>query len=828
MGLWPGPVVIADIFVTELGRRLRYESWLRCLSPAEEAASCSGTLWASYCSLERRWMMDIRIGLFGNSILVVVAGFMGTTNKMCDNDDACQENAYTRNGSKNVDEDTTHNTTESEFFYRDMGEFGDVEGIDVEDIMKKVFRSDEDAYEFYKKFGKYHGFGVRKGDSWKDEDGIVTRRRFFCNRQGLRDEKHYNRVDRMRVHKPETRTNCEAKFSIYLDRSASVWRVRKIENKHNHDLTPSCMVHLIAKYRSLTDAAKAQVDGLNEYGISTAKSVRYMAGMAGGYSLVGFLKKDAYNHIDKRRRVMIAEGDADAALAYLEGKTESDPMAMARYSLTNKGMLGNMFWADGGSRVDYQYFGDVLVFDATYKKNKYRRPLVIFSGANNHKQTTIFGFGLLMDETFESYKWILENMLEVMCMNEPSVVVTDGDEAMRKAITLVFPKATHRLCAWHFQKNSTANVKEPSLRSRFNRWLYADIDIREFLTEWDLAVEEFKLQDSLWARQVFGKKEMWVNAYLKNKFCAGFRTTSRCEGINAVVKNFLQSKHTILELVQNLEVMVRDYQNNELLAQFRTIDTFPVMTTSLDAIERFAALTYTKEVFADVKREIERVTVVNLVRLRRSLNMRVYSLEEYGSPGRVILVLFDRNMGRLKCRCDGWTKYGYPCRHLFFVMKHEHLQEIPEQLIMKQWTKNAKALEEYVEKTNDGGDRSFLLRHGALHTACCWLFFLGAQQFHLFGKAMKGIRELCRDLERECGHAEEIKHTKGERKVIRDPVRVRTKGAPKVPKGKSNGRERKCTKCKNTGHTKRKCLDAYRVRLDEMEQDKLPVPPPLR
>ncbi|RYR10573.1 hypothetical protein Ahy_B05g079004 [Arachis hypogaea] len=363
---------------------------------------------------------------------------MGTTNKMCDNDDACQENAYTRNGSKNVDEDTTHNTTESEFFYRDMGEFGDVEGIDVEDIIKKVFRSDEDAYEFYKKFGKYHGFGVRKGDSWKDKDGIVTRRRFFCNRQGLRDAKHYNRLDRMRVHKLETRTNCEAKFSIYLDKSAFLWRVRKIENKHNHDLTPSCMVHLIAKYRSLTDAAKAQIDGLNdeECMIYGRDGWRYL--------LVGFLKKDAYNHIDKRSHVTIAEGNTDAALAYLEGKTESDPMAMARYT-----------------------------------------------------------------------------------------------------------------------------------------------------------IEEFKLQDSLWARQVFDKKEMWVNAYLRNKFCAEFRTTSQCEGINAVVKNFLQLKRTILELVQNLKLMVRDYRNNELLAQFRTIDTFLLMTTSLDAIERFVALTYTKEVFAN-------------------------------------------------------------------------------------------------------------------------------------------------------------------------------------------------------------------------------------
>ncbi|RYR20354.1 hypothetical protein Ahy_B03g065462 [Arachis hypogaea] len=174
----------------------------------------------------------------------------------------------------------------------------------------------------------------------------------------------------MRVHKPETRTNCKAKFSVHLDKSASVWRVRKINNNNNHELTPQVMVHLIPKYRSLTKGAKAQIDRFCECGISTAKTMRYMAGLVGRYSLVGFLKKDAYNYIDKQRREQIVDEDAESAIAYLEGKAEADPMLMARYNLTEDRMLANMFWADGGSRLDYQYFGDVLAFESTYKKKK--------------------------------------------------------------------------------------------------------------------------------------------------------------------------------------------------------------------------------------------------------------------------------------------------------------------------------------------------------------------------------------------------------------------------------------------------------------------------
>ncbi|KAL4305683.1 hypothetical protein AHAS_Ahas16G0102800 [Arachis hypogaea] len=273
-----------------------------------------------------------------------------------------------------------------------------------------------------------------KGDYGKDENGNLIRRRFFCNWAGLRDEKHYARLDRKRMHKPETRTNCEAKLSIYLDRGTSNWKVRKVILDHNHDLTPIGMVHLMLQFCGLSDATKAHMESMHSYGLPTSKIVGYMSGIAGGYSLLGFTKKDAYNHLDKKKRGNVADGDTNATVVYLQGKAAADPMSMVRYNVTNEGMLANLFWEDGASRAEFQHFGDVVAFDSTYRKNKYRRLLVIFSGTNNHRQTTIFGFGLLLDETTASYMWVLENLLEVMCNRMPSVVVTNGDDAFIAAV----------------------------------------------------------------------------------------------------------------------------------------------------------------------------------------------------------------------------------------------------------------------------------------------------------------------------------------------------------------------------------------------------------
>ena len=135
-------------------------------------------------------------------------------------------------------------------------------------------------------------------------------------------------------------------------------------------------------------------------------------------------------------------------------------MTVARHSSTNDEHLGILLWSNGLSRVNYQYFRDVLAFDLTYKKTKYNKPLVIFSGTNHHRQTCIFGFALLEDEQVESYKWLLENFLDVMANKQPSVVVIDHNEAIREAIKAVFPYPTHWLCAWHLQKNTMASIKD--------------------------------------------------------------------------------------------------------------------------------------------------------------------------------------------------------------------------------------------------------------------------------------------------------------------------------------------------------------------------------
>ncbi|XP_016199463.1 protein FAR1-RELATED SEQUENCE 5-like [Arachis ipaensis] len=278
---------------------------------------------------------------------------------------------------------------------------------------------------------------------------------------------------------------------------------------------------------------------------------------------------------------------------------------------------------------------------------------------------------------------MLENFLEVMCNKPPSIIVTDEDDAMIAAVKKIFLESTHRLCAWHLQKNVTSNGSEQMFREIFSKWLYVDMEVDEFEFQWDQAADEYGLHKNCWVMQMYEKRHIWASAYLRDKFCAGYRITSRCEGINSHVKKFLTSRYNIVDLVQNLELGVREYRNNELVAQFTSMYSTPVLTTCLDPIEKCPVAVYARVIFMQVKREIDVVGGLNFVSKRRFSTTMVYTTKEYGHPGQNVVTLFDNNSLKFECRCRFWEKEGFLCKHIFLVMKHEHLKDIPSRLILK-------------------------------------------------------------------------------------------------------------------------------------------------
>src|ERR1043165_9526721 len=86
---------------------------------------------------------------------------------------------------------------------------------------------------------------------------------------------------------------------------------------------------------------------------------------------------------------MISEGDADTAIGIMMPRKEKDPEFFFEHTVDSEGRLKNLLWCDSQSRRDYLSYGDVAVFDSTYKMNRYRMLFVPFVGMNNHRRTIV-------------------------------------------------------------------------------------------------------------------------------------------------------------------------------------------------------------------------------------------------------------------------------------------------------------------------------------------------------------------------------------------------------------------------------------------------------
>jgi hypothetical protein len=89
--------------------------------------------------------------------------------------------------------------------------------------------------------------------------------------------------------------------------------------------------------------------------------------------------------------------DANGAVRYLKDMRLKDPLMFVEHTVGADGRLQN--------------FGDVLAFDATYQKNKYSCPFVVFYGVNHHNQTNIFATVVVSNEVEGTYVWLLEQLL---------------------------------------------------------------------------------------------------------------------------------------------------------------------------------------------------------------------------------------------------------------------------------------------------------------------------------------------------------------------------------------------------------------------------------
>ncbi|CAN1273278.1 Protein FAR1-RELATED SEQUENCE 5, partial [Linum perenne] len=147
----------------------------------------------------------------------------------------------------------------------------------------------------------------------------------------------------------------------------------EFNNDHNHSCAQDKHKYLIDRH--IPVVYKLMADLNEDCGIPARGSYDTMKKAVGGAENLGFTHTDLKNHIQTRRTRAIENGDVSVLLNHFSSESNSKPGYFYEMQVDCEDQIASIFWVDGQMRMDYQYFGDCISFDTTYRTNRTCRPL---------------------------------------------------------------------------------------------------------------------------------------------------------------------------------------------------------------------------------------------------------------------------------------------------------------------------------------------------------------------------------------------------------------------------------------------------------------------
>ena len=305
--------------------------------------------------------------------------------------------------------------------------------------------------------------------------------------------------------------------------------------------------------------------------------------------IVTWIYNDLYNFIyQKEGTLEKREFDANdfiKELEYLKSQNEEFCYEVLIDSETNE--LQQAIWMFPEQKMNYCRFYDVVVFDNTYKTNRFGMPFGIFTGVNNYGQSVCFAGVIMCNETTESFLWTFANFLKMVNNFSPKVFLTDEDQAIIKTVNHVFlsHETKHALCLWHLLKNVVKNLNGVLgfKWSEFIKTFYKcldEYDENEFLEKWKQLKIMFPLS-SKYLTKMDNNLTRWAPCYNRQLFMADMTTTQRGESMNSLMKGYMDATTSLTVFLKAFESALEQRKEDAEFTKFcEDNKTISLCTTS--------------------------------------------------------------------------------------------------------------------------------------------------------------------------------------------------------------------------------------------------------
>ncbi|XP_057767244.1 protein FAR1-RELATED SEQUENCE 5-like [Salvia miltiorrhiza] len=546
----------------------------------------------------------------------------------------------------------------------------------------------EDLYDIYCNHAHEVGFRVRRSSSKYNVAGVMVQKWMVCSCEGIRK-------DRTSSSKSEgknratciTRTNCKASLKIKLN-ADGLYEIFFHNTEHNHTLSRSYMHHP----QRLADIEKdIVIEDMISSEMRAVDSLRYMGHDVGG------------EHVKINA---IEGGDAQILIDNLYQQGDEDHEFFFRVKLDEDGRLCNIFWRDSRMKDDYLIYGDVVVFDTTYRTNKYNLICAPFVGINNHWKNIMFGCAFITNENAESYEWLFEVFKKSMENQSPVTLFTYPDQAIENAIEKNFPTVRHRLCIRHLYQNGVNDFEklksDKCFNDAFQKCLIGCIDGGEFEDCWSSMISIYGLQDNSWFKRLYDLRHKWSNVYNKDFFSAGILSSRRSESMNTTIGFNAKETTSLNELYIIFKKIVERWRSNEADDELQCSRENPTSCLPLTGFLKHASEVYTLAIFKDFEKEFLKSISTSISFLSEEHDVKFYHVTEADGITSY-QVNFNVTDFLVSCTCKRFEECGLFCCHCLRIMHAHSIPQIPECYIKRRWTKFAK--QDLWDKSTSGTGR---------------------------------------------------------------------------------------------------------------------------
>jgi hypothetical protein len=550
----------------------------------------------------------------------------------------------------------------------------------TEELRNKIAYSEEEAYRLYCDYGHRMGFSVRKGKQYYFTGTKTIRTKdYYCSKEGMKDDEHITEAN---FNKPETRTNCKAMVRFRVD-SEGQWRVIQIIPEHNHELVRPEEIHLLRSVRTLSVPKPGVLNAMVNDEIQAMHDNLH----------INEDGTECNSQLSIRGYTLLEPEDIEGLVGYFKRRANEQDMFYWDVEVDQEGRMCNFFWRDGRSRLDYDSFGDVVIFDTTYRTSKCNLICAPFFGVNHHRQNVMFGCAFLLDESSASYEWLLKSFLESMGGCRPKTIFTDQNESISKVIEDVFPATRHCFCQWYVEKNLQAHLSTINASRTFHSMLSKCMkeceSEAEFDETWAMMHHEYNMQEHQWLSDLYQQRHKWCTTLHKDAFDGGVESLERSESSHNVLRSIGDESTSLATFVAEFDKLVGNWRKNESLDDVQCNQTMECAVKH-SRILQHAAEVYTHKVYKSLETDFVdgcSATSYQEIPCSETLSRFEFMLQ---SSSKIWMVFLDTNTMDLSCSCKKFETMGILCSHGLSALGLKNVNRIPEIYILKRWTKYAR------------------------------------------------------------------------------------------------------------------------------------------